>query len=188
MRKLRRSLKWLIIVACVVTAILWLRKPIWTAIEWIAWNSIKVEFIASCRIFEHRLVDEADNLHFVWGEYSGEFVREVQAHWERAYPNIDLELDGEGNIIVPIGFYLPVDPFWSRFGGTPQVEERGWGVSASSAYEIYQRRLREGVDMTPFMRYAERSYWDRDGPRRLNAPVCGFMEALILKDGALARD
>lgn len=68
MKKIPRPLKWLTIVVCVVTAIIWFRKPIWLAIEWIAWNSIKVEFVASCRLFEHRLVDEADNLHFVRGD------------------------------------------------------------------------------------------------------------------------
>jgi hypothetical protein len=188
MRNCPSSLKWLTIVICVVTAIIWFRKPIWTAIEWIAWNSIKVEFIATCKIFEHRLVDEADNLHFVWGEYSDEFTAGVKAHWSGAYPDIPIELDRKGNVIVPIGFYLPVDPFWSRFGGTPQMEERGWEVSVSAAREIFNRRMEDGTDMTAYMQYAERSYWDRDGPRQLRPSVCGFMEELILRDGALAAE
>jgi hypothetical protein len=189
MKKIPSGLKWLTIVACVVTAIIWLRKPIWEAIEWIAWNSVKVEFIATCKIFEHSLrPNESDILHFVWGHYSGEFIREVKVQWGGAYPDIPLELDGEGNVIVPIGFYLPVDPFWSRFGGLSQPEERGWEVSARAVDEIFGRRMEDGADMTPYMRYAERSYWDRGGPRRLHSSVCGFMEQLILRDGTLARE
>lgn len=181
------ALKWIAGFMIAVTLSYYIYEPVWNAAKWVAWNWIQVDFVATCRVFENDLDDDINDLEFLTGTYSGEFKREIIAQWDGAYRDITLTIEADGTLTVPLGFYLPVDPFWSRFGGNPEPEERGYSVSAGAAYQILQRRLADGLDTAPYLPYAERSYHDPGGPRRLNAPVCGFMQLLALKGGALAR-
>lgn len=194
--KLKRFGKRVLTILGVGIAVYYLYAPVWRAAEWVAWNWIRVEFIATCRVFEFRLDDDVNDFEFVYGPYTDEYLKVVEAKWQETNPDIPLTVTEDGRLKVPLGFYIPVDLYALNVVGNAEKEERGWSVSARSSYEIYQRRLAEGADMTPFQHFAERidlSYWDYSDPelrekaeRRLVAPVCGFMDELIRKDGALA--
>ena len=189
MSRLVLILKRLLVAAILVALTYVLYEPTWSAMKWIAWNWIRVDFVATCRVFEYDQTDDPNDFEFLDGPYSGEFLREVVTQWPETYPDIDLGIDDDGTLTVPLGFYLPVDPYWSKFGGNPEMEERGFSISAGAAYQIFQRRLAEGIDMAPYKQYEERvERWQKeDQPRRLKAPVCGFMDELARKDGSLAR-
>lgn len=189
MSRLILILKRLLVAAVLVALTYVLYEPTWSALKWVAWNWIRVDFVATCRVFEFDQDYALNDFEFLDGPYSGEFLREVVAQWPETYPDIDLGIDDDGSLTVPLGFYLPIDPFSSKYNGSPELEGRGYTVSAGAAYQILQSRLSEDVDLAAYQNFEEHIGWwqNKTDPPRLYPEVCGFMDELARKDGSLAR-
>lgn len=183
---LKRSAVAIIVIALVYVA--W--GPVWRGMSWAAWNWIEVDFIATCRVFEHDFREKNNDFELLYGPYSKEFLREVALLWDERYPDIELQVRKDGTLAVPLGFYLPyADPFWSKFTGSgAEVGGRGYIVSAQAAYRIFHRRLLDGQNMSDFRQYAERVRdWEvSDQQSKLHSDTCGFMEEVITVGGKLS--
>lgn len=158
--------------------------------DWASRTVLYTKFRAACNDNGILTTYDIDNLHFVEGEYSGEFWREVIARftddvlWDGETENYRIE---DGKLYVTWSYNTPVTPPTGKYDGEP--EEDAFYVTTDIAYHLLERRIAEGADIAPFRNPDLLKKLQFGYPRAdmLFADTCGYLELLILRDGILAK-